>query len=682
MKPTVFLCGGAGLVLFVLASACTTPKQDQRPSAHSANRATALAEYSMALREGLAGEDDAAVERFKSAIEADPDNIELHLELAILLLHGGRYADMDEQVDQALALNPDHIRALRLKSFGNRLRGQLDKALPPLERAIELEPDVLSHYVEAATIHQRLGDTTSAIQLLETATTTSTNRLEASQHLARLITEIAAHDRRDGHTPSPEYLDRVTAAVSGFPDDPVLLALYGDLLALHQRLDEAIEVFARIEALNPSDPQLRQKLALSLLAVGDSGRAIELLEEAVERQPDNFRLHLYLAELHQREKNPDAAIAHYRSAMELRPDVEEIYLQLASMLITRERQDEAREIIRLTRERWPADHRAVELEAFLLLQSRDYAQSAALFREAESMFTTHTGRPILARFYVNAAIANQMSTNQTESVRLLRTGMQQNPEVIRQYMALALQAQSGSFRLSSSIDVLESAPDLLPRDSASSTLLGLLNLRAEKYPAAIAHLEDSERLAIEAGDEEELNEQFYFWLGSACERNKDYDRAAEYFLQAINLQPDYADAHNYLAYMNAERGVMLEEAYDHVGVALAVEPDNPAFIDTRGWIYFKQGKFEEALADIQRAVDLLPDDETITEHLGDIHLALGNEEEAVVWWKKSYALSQTNDAVKQKLIDRGIDLSIIAPVAPEAEPGDTAIEAPVMTEEE
>ena len=101
--------------------------------------------------------------------------------------------------------------------------------------------------------------------------------------------------------------------------------------------------------------------------------------------------------------------------------------------------------------------------------------------------------------------------------------------------------------------------------------------------------------------------------------------------------------------MLAERGEKLEMAYDHIGVALAIDPEIAAYLDTRGWIYYRQGNYDSALADIQSALAVLPDDPTITDHLGDVYQALGNETEARLWWQKSIEIDPDNQAVRTKL---------------------------------
>ncbi|MCZ7592709.1 MAG: tetratricopeptide repeat protein [Kiritimatiellae bacterium] len=116
--------------------------------------------------------------------------------------------------------------------------------------------------------------------------------------------------------------------------------------------------------------------------------------------------------------------------------------------------------------------------------------------------------------------------------------------------------------------------------------------------------------------------------------------------------------------MNAERGRELDRGLVLITEALEARPDNAAYIDTRGWIYFMQGNYAEARDDIERANSLMPNDPTVTDHLGDIYEKLGVIEEAVDWWKKSFLLDPENEKVAEKLTRQNVDL---APLRKETE---------------
>ncbi|MEI6437933.1 MAG: tetratricopeptide repeat protein [Candidatus Omnitrophota bacterium] len=97
--------------------------------------------------------------------------------------------------------------------------------------------------------------------------------------------------------------------------------------------------------------------------------------------------------------------------------------------------------------------------------------------------------------------------------------------------------------------------------------------------------------------------------------------------QCLSLEPSNADCLNSLAYAYAEDNINLDEALAHVNAALKAEPDNAAYLDTRGWLYYRQGQYPQALKELMRADSLLKDPE-ILGHIAEVYLKLGSPEEA------------------------------------------------------
>lgn len=669
MMNAAMMCRLTLLVLAVMLSGCGTLVLPQRPaggdssgadSTDARRRAEALAQYSMALLESETGDAEAVVQRYRAAISNDPGNVNLRFDLAMLLVHQARYEEFDELVDAMLADDPGFVRALRLKSFGLRLRGQLREAVEPVEASIKLEPKELTHYVEAASLYNRLGDTLAATEILERSVHAVTNRQQAFISLAYAYIEQAKQARKNNGPLTESSLELIKMATADYPDDAALLTLYGDLLVQHEQIREALDVFARVEAMAPDDPAIQQRLAVSLVLLGDDNRAIELLQEAVKHQPSNYRLWIYLGEFYQRTDDVDNAIANYQKAVEARPDLAETHLKLAHALILNKQEDRGFATLNEAREQHPEDHRLAELLAYASLRESKFDAAVAAFDDADRLIRKQDSKPILKTFHSSAAIAHQMHGSTNETIRYLNEGMAINPSSINEYLQFALRSREKSRRLQVCVDILSAVSARIPRESSTRIMMGLVTMKAGRYSEAVGHFMDAESLARAGGEDQLLDAQFYFWLASAHERNKDYDRAEEIFLSIIEKEPDHADALNYVAYMNAERGVKLEAALDQVEVALAMEPENPAYIDTRGWIYFKLGAYSNALEDISFAAEKIPDDPVIADHLGDIHLALGHEEEAVAWWKKSNAKDPSNELVREKLIARGHPVADVA----------------------
>ena len=87
-------------------------------------------------------------------------------------------------------------------------------------------------------------------------------------------------------------------------------------------------------------------------------------------------------------------------------------------------------------------------------------------------------------------------------------------------------------------------------------------------------------------------------------------KPAELFKRAIELDPaDAAQAYNYLGFMWADQNIHLDEAEDYIKRALAAEPENGAYLDSLGWLHYRQGKYEQALAELLSAAAELKEED-------------------------------------------------------------------------
>jgi tetratricopeptide (TPR) repeat protein len=123
--------------------------------------------------------------------------------------------------------------------------------------------------------------------------------------------------------------------------------------------------------------------------------------------------------------------------------------------------------------------------------------------------------------------------------------------------------------------------------------------------------------------------------------------------QLITVAPMNADALNYLGYMLAERGQQLDEAVRLVRRALDIEPDNPSFLDSLGWAYFRQGNAEEAERYLAPAAEKLPKNSVIQDHMGDVLARRGKTQEAIAAWTR--ALEGDGGDIDRAVIQRKIE---------------------------
>ena len=175
---------------------------------------------------------------------------------------------------------------------------------------------------------------------------------------------------------------------------------------------------------------------------------------------------------------------------------------------------------------------------------------------------------------------------------------------------------------------------------------------AEKEPGNSEFPNYLGQLYYSAGKEDQAFEQFalalkldpknssllYVMGVHYLEKNRK-EEGAGLLKQCLAVEPDNAECLNSLAYAYAEDKVHLAEALKYADDALGIEPNNAAYLDTRGWIYFQAGRYEEALKELMRADGMIKDP-VILEHLAQTCLKLGLPAEAAKYQQEGQALDE------------------------------------------
>jgi tetratricopeptide (TPR) repeat protein len=104
--------------------------------------------------------------------------------------------------------------------------------------------------------------------------------------------------------------------------------------------------------------------------------------------------------------------------------------------------------------------------------------------------------------------------------------------------------------------------------------------------------------------------------------------AIELYREAVNRWPDSSMSLNALGYTLADRTEQYAEAAKLIKKALKLDPDSAAIIDSYGWVLFRQGKYDEALAELERAWEMLKDPE-VASHIVDVQMKLGQRDTAL-----------------------------------------------------
>lgn len=206
------------------------------------------------------------------------------------------------------------------------------------------------------------------------------------------------------------------------------------------------------------------------------------------------------------------------------------------------------------------------------------------------------------------------------------------------------------------VKLLERARFHHSQDGSVTRLLGIAYVFNQQYAEAISAFEETINLVANA-ESGVLDDELFYRYGGACERLKQYDKAAELFRKAITLVPEDKPTHaariyNYLGYMWLEQNMNIDEAGDLIIKANELIPDDSAFIDSLGWFYFMKGRYEEALEALLRVEGLLGEealDAVVIDHIAQTYYQLGQMDKAIAYGEKAIELDPETKDYKERL---------------------------------
>ncbi|MDA7598868.1 tetratricopeptide repeat protein [Alphaproteobacteria bacterium] len=136
-------------------------------------------------------------------------------------------------------------------------------------------------------------------------------------------------------------------------------------------------------------------------------------------------------------------------------------------------------------------------------------------------------------------------------------------------------------------------------------------------------------------------------LGITLERLGVDEEAEQQLRASLEINPDDPFTLNYLGYWWAEEGRNLDEAIAFIERAVELRPESGFFVDSLGWVHFRLGDAEKAVRYIEAATALEPSDPEIIGHLGDVYWTLGREQEARFKWRLALSFARSEKEAKK-----------------------------------
>jgi len=398
-----------------------------------------------------------------------------------------------------------------------------------------------------------------------------------------------------------------------------------------------------VVADQPDEVEAVAMLAEAYQATNRDADAIALLEKSVEDAPELFST---LGQVYQDAGRWNDAARAFAGAVGERPQSLPLRSQWATALLNVGDAQRARAVLEEGSAGNSRNQRALYLLSEAQRRTRDYAAAEVTARRLISLDARALGGPRqLAQIFFDQN-EYQKAVALLEPIVTARLGAADAADLASDtfrsmYFDLAV-AYEKLRQFDKAITMLRQARTLSPTDP-------LVEIRLARSQEDSGKGEDAVRTLQGAVAKFPKEPAVKLSLASTLDRERKYGDAETIFRQMIAEDPKNADALNSFGYMLAERGQKLDEAIGFVQRALAIDPGNGAYLDSLGWAYYKQNRFEQAEAPLREAAGKLPTVSVIQDHLGDLLNKRGLLDEAVAAWEK--ALEGDGDSITRATID-------------------------------
>jgi len=469
-----------------------------------------------------------------------------------------------------------------------------EETLSALDRWRELEPDAIDLSRMYAVTYLKMEQPEKAVPYIEDLLS---DYHEAPADEAMAVKELLAKEA------STEVAYVVLQKLNeNNNDNKHLLVLQSRYAAQLEQYDEALALLDQVLVMDPSLHEVLIIKARILSAQGKNDEATLLIKQVVDELPDNNVLRLQYARMLVEQKKMEEATDQYAILQENLPDDGEISLSLALLYIETKQLDKAVDTLK----------HLIEIDK----------------------------KVPIANYYLGRISQNQGDEKQAISYYLgVKTG---------EY------AYDAQLRIGILLAVLGKPDDGLAKLEALAEEQTSWALRVKSYLAqgeilrAEKRFEEGVEMYSRALQQKRDDTTLLYARGLMAEKVDRLDMTEADLLKVISKEPDNADALNALGYTLADRTSRYKEAQEYIKRAAALVPDDPAILDSLGWVSYRLGEMDEALKWLAKAFEKLEDAE-IAAHYGEVLWQSNQKDKAREIWSKGKKQNAENPVLLETL---------------------------------
>lgn len=591
---------------------------------------------------------DKAIDFYRLALKQDPSISFITEELTDLYIQSGQLNKAVTEAEDLLKQNPDDLGARRIlgrvytREIGDPQAGKLDEkmlhaAIEQYSKIAEKDPGDLDSQLLLARLDRLAHDTVAAEKVYKDILAKESDNDEALTGLAAIFS-----DRGD----SKNAIDMLKRASESNPGARTLVML----ASLYEQINDygsAADAWERALQLAPENDRWKRALAQDLLYANRIDDAQKLYQGIAAEDPKDSQIQLRLAEIYLQKRDFAKARAALNVAKEEDGGSLEVKFEEVMLLDAEGKSDEAIKALKAllddtAKTEYTAAERAQrnrleENLGMLYRTAGKYPQAIASFKEINSDDPEISARAEI-QIVETWREAKDMPAARKEADAALKKFPKDRIVVVEH---ATLVADAGK------VDQAISEIDAL-KDGKNDRKLALSEAqiydKAKRFGDEQKVLDAAQKLSADKAEIVEVR----FARGAMLERMKDFEGSEAEFRAILKDDPTNAGALNYLGYMLADRNTKLDEAQQLIAKALELDPQNGAYLDSLGWVYYRQNRLDAAEDQLRRALDKMGNDPTVHDHLGDVLLKQGKVKEAIAQWQsslKNYDANQTGSDV-------------------------------------
>jgi tetratricopeptide (TPR) repeat protein len=461
--------------------------------------------------------------------------------------------------------------------------------------------------LEASTIWAETDPQNQQARQIMTSMLLGTGKIEqAKPHLQKFL----SGDEKDIR----ETFVQINNLLSRHQDKAAALQLVKDLAQPFPQMAEA-QYAVGVAAFNAKQPEM---------AIGQAKRALEL-------KPDMELAAQLVGQALQQENKKDEATKFYADYLNKNPKANDTRLTFARFLADQKDYKGAREQFNELMKAAPENSDITLAVGLLSMQLQDYDAAESYLTKALGM---QPKDPNAIRMYLGQLSEDRKQFEKAGGwYKQVTQGEQFMGAQVKYATMLARQGKLDDGRKH-----LQGLPAQSDQQKIQLILAdaGLLR-EAKQY-------EESYKLLTETLEKNPDSPEVLYDHAMAAEKIEKIDVLEQDLRKLIQLKPDHAHAYNALGYTLADRTTRYQEAFDLISKAVELSPEDAFILDSLGWVQYRMGKLDEALATLRKAFEARPDPE-IAAHLGEVLWAKGSRSEADKIWNAALQEHPDNESL-------------------------------------